>query len=90
MKTEDIDKVIAEALEEEKRSRKGRRHGYRKSHNAANIRNVRKILNILFMLGFIAAVIIYFACPEKRMLFFCVGFGSMLLKIAEFCLRFMF
>lgn len=86
MKTEDIDKIIAEALEEEKKGGKG----HRRRGNSANIRNARKILNILFMTGFIAAVIIYFACPEQRVLFFCIGFGAMLLKIVEFCLRFMF
>ncbi|MBO5026048.1 MAG: hypothetical protein J6C86_07920 [Bacteroidaceae bacterium] len=86
MKTEDIDKIIAEALEEEKKGRKG----HKRRGNSANIRNARKILNILFMTGFIAAVIIYFACPEQRVLFFCTGFGAMLLKIVEFCLRFMF
>lgn len=87
MKTEDIDKIIAEALEEEKQSK---RQGHKRRNNPARIRNARKILNILFMTGFIAAIIIYFACPEQRIPFFCIGFGAMLLKIIEFCLRFMF
>ncbi|MCM1312811.1 MAG: hypothetical protein NC206_06330 [Bacteroides sp.] len=87
MKTEDIDKIIAEALEQEKQ---GGKRGHKRRNKPANIRQARKVLNILFMAGFIAAVIIYFACPEQKALFFSVGFGAMLLKIVEFCLRFMF
>ena len=48
------------------------------------------IVNIVFMIGFVAAIIIYFVYPDNKPLFFCVGFGAMLLKITEFFLRFMF
>ena len=98
MKTEEIDKIIAEALEAEKNKGKNstegshRRHGTRSltTSRSDKVVKVRKILNIVFMLGFVAAVVIYFAMPEQRMLFFCVGFGAMLIKIIEFFLRFMF
>jgi hypothetical protein len=42
------------------------------------------------MLGFLAAIVIYFVLPEQRVLFFCVGFGAIALKLVEFYLRFMF
>ena len=48
------------------------------------------VLNIVFMAGFLAAVIVYFALPENRVLFFSLGFGAILIKLVEFFLRFMF
>lgn len=91
MKTEDIDKIIAEALEEEKnKKRGGKRQWNNGSSKSKSLGKMRMVLNVLFMLGFLAAVIIYFAFPEQRTLFFVVGFGSMLLKIVEFALRFLF
>lgn len=98
MKTNEIDQIIAEALEADKNKGKEvadgahRRHGTRSlsTHRANRIATVRKILNVVFMIGFVAAVVIYFAMPEQRTLFFCVGFGAMIIKIIEFFLRFMF
>ena len=87
MKTEDIDKIIAESLEKEKKASKWHRPEKKKSNKMAQ---VRQVLNAVFMLGFLAAVIIYFAMPENRMLFFCVGFGAMAVKIVEFIIRFLF
>ncbi|MBR2192960.1 MAG: hypothetical protein IJ910_06605 [Bacteroidaceae bacterium] len=87
MKTEDIDKIIAESLEKEKKASKWHRPEKKKSNKIAQ---VRQVLNAVFMLGFLAAVIIYFAMPENRMLFFCVGFGAMAVKIVEFIIRFLF
>ncbi|MBR3531850.1 MAG: hypothetical protein IKN83_10840 [Bacteroidaceae bacterium] len=87
MKTEDIDKIIAESLEKEKKASKWHRPEKKKSDKMAQ---VRQVLNAVFMLGFLAAVIIYFAMPENRMLFFCVGFGAMAVKIVEFIIRFLF
>lgn len=86
MQQDEVDKIIAEAVASSKKQSKWHR-GNKKS---SNIARARQILNTTFMLGFLAAVIIYFAWPENRMLFFCVGFGSMALKIVEFILRFMF
>lgn len=87
MKTEDIDKIIAESLEKEKKASKWHRPEKKKSDKMGQ---VRQVLNVVFMLGFLAAVIIYFAMPENRMLFFCVGFGAMAVKIVEFIIRFLF
>ncbi len=87
MKTEDIDKIIAESLEKEKKASKWHRPEKKKSDKIAQ---VRQVLNAVFMLGFLAAVIIYFAMPENRMLFFSVGFGAMAVKIVEFIIRFLF
>lgn len=98
MKTDEIDKIIAEALEAEKNKGKDVTGSSRRGHstrslstNRANkVATARKILNIVFMIGAVATVIIYFAMPEHRGLFMCVGFGAMLVKIVEFFLRFMF
>lgn len=85
MKSDEVDKLIEEALEQSKG--RNRRKGYR-SGDATKTR-VRQILNAVFMLGAVATVIIYFACPEQKMLFFGVGFGSVLVKVAEFFIRFL-
>lgn len=86
MKQDEVDKIIAEAVASNKKQSKW----HRPSKGKANIARARQILNALFMLGFLAAIIIYFALPENRAVFFCVGFGAMALKIVEFILRFMF
>lgn len=83
MKSDEIDDIIAKALEENNHHRS---RGSKKD----KVKTARKVLNIIFMVGFIAAVIIYFALPEQRGLFFCVGFGALAVKIVEFFLRFMF
>jgi hypothetical protein len=87
MKADEVDKIIAEALEKDRQQ-----HSRRRSTNSKrdNIQTARKVLNIIFMVGFLAAVIIYFALPDNRVLFFSVGFGAILIKIVEFILRFMF
>lgn len=86
MNADEIDKLIAESLEQEKqRSRWKRPKGERRRR----MDGVRQVLNALFMLGFVAAIIIYFALPEQRGLFFGVGFGAMIIKVVEFAIRFM-
>lgn len=88
MKQDEVDKIIADAVAESKRSRRNR---WNKGGSSSNsIQTARKVLNWTFMLGFLAAVIIYFVLPEQRMLFFCIGFSSIVLKLIEFYLRFMF
>ncbi len=87
MKSDEIDKIIAEALEND---RKGKLKGKRVGRQSDGIRTARKILNIVFMVGFVVAVAVYFVFPDQKVLFFSIGFGSMLLKIIEFYLRFMF
>lgn len=86
MKQDEIDQIIAEALEKEKG--KGSRW-HRPSKRNERIRQVRNVLNILFMIGFVAAILIYFLLPDQRPLFFSVGFGAVALKVVEFILRFM-
>jgi hypothetical protein len=87
MKSDEIDKIIEEALENDKKKKhKGKKIG----RQSDGILTARKILNAVFMLGFLAAVIIYFVFPDQKALFFSVGFGALLLKVIEFYLRFMF
>ena len=88
MKSDEIDKIIADALQEQQQHNAPRRGGKRSKSD--NIKTIRKVLNIIFMIGFLAAVIIYFALPDQKALFFSLGFGSILLKLIEFYLRFMF
>ncbi len=89
MKSDEIDKIIAEALEQEKSNKRSHKHP-----KSDKVKTARKVLNALFMIGFVAAIIIYFVMPdevpEKKIIFFSVGFGSVFLKLVEFYLRFMF
>ena len=88
MNQEDVDKIIAEAIADSKAESKKRWHkGTSANHS---VETARKVLNWAFMLGFVAAIIIYFALPDQRVLFFSVGFGAVALKLVEFYLRFMF
>ena len=90
MKTEEIDDIIAKAVAESKgkTSQGGSKH--RQKGNGDTIVKVRQILNYVFILGFVATIILYFMFPENKALFFSVGFGSLALKIVEFLLRFLF
>lgn len=88
MNSEDIDKIIAEAVED---SKKKSRSKWRRPNGSSNsILTARKIINWVFMIAVVAVFIIYFVWPEQKVLFFSVGFGAMLLKLIEFYLRFMF
>ena len=87
MNQEDVDKIIAEAIAESKNEKKKKWHKGKSSGDT--IQKVRQVLNWTFMAGFAAAIVIYFVLPEERVLFFCVGFGAVALKLAEFYLRFM-
>lgn len=86
MNAEEIDKLIAESVEQERR--KSRWHRSKKDRRQRT-QSLRNVLNAVFMLGFVAAVLIYFAWPGERGLFFCVGFGAVIVKIVEFVIRFM-
>lgn len=88
MNQEDVDRIIAEAVAESKKESREKWHKGKSSSN--NIETARKVLNWTFMVGFVAAVVIYFALPEQRVLFFSIGFGAVALKLIEFYLRFMF
>jgi len=84
MQQDEIDKIIADAVADSKK--KSRHH----RPKADGVLRARQILNWVFMIGFVAAVVIYFAYPDNKVLFFSVGFGSIVLKLVEFYLRFMF
>ncbi len=88
MNQEDVDKIIAEAVAESKNESHKKWHKAKSSSH--NVIATRRILNWVFMVGFVAAVAIYFLLPEQRMLFFSIGFGAIAIKLVEFCLRFMF
>ena len=88
MNQEDVDRIIAEAVAESKKESRKKWHKGKSSSNT--IETARKVLNWTFMVGFVAAVVIYFALPEQRVLFFSIGFGAVALKLIEFYLRFMF
>lgn len=49
---------------------------------------IRNLLNILFLIGAIASIIIYFTV-EDRHIFFYVCSGSLFVKMIEFILRFL-
>ena len=49
---------------------------------------LRNLLNSLFLLGFLVALILYIAIPEDRTAFLVVCFISMAIKIAEYIVRF--
>ena len=87
MKSDEVDEIIANAIAESK-GKSGKWH--RPKKRSEGVKKARNLLNILFMLGFLAAIIIYFALPDQKALFFSVGFGAMILKIIEFALRFLF
>ena len=86
MKADEIDEIIANAVAESK----GKSGKPIRKKNSSAVLKARNVLNIIFMLGFLAAIIIYFAMPEQKALFFTVGFGALLLKLIEFALRFLF
>lgn len=88
MNQDEVDKIIAEAVAESQKKSRIRWHKGKSSNNG--ITTTRQVLNWTFMIGFAMAIIIYFVLPEHRVLFFCVGFGSIVLKLVEFYLRFMF
>lgn len=88
MNADEIDKIIAEAVADSKNQGKSKRT--RGKRNGDSIVKARKALNWAFMIGFLATIVIYFVLPEQKSLFFSLGFGSILLKLIEFYLRFMF
>lgn len=49
--------------------------------------DLHNLLNVLFMLGAVATVLIYFAAPREGHAWIYVGGASLLLKIADYVLR---
>ena len=54
-----------------------------------HIDQIRTILNVIFMIGALASVILYFTSTDDRTLFFYVCGGSILIKMIEYMLRFL-
>ncbi len=52
-----------------------------------DIDRIRLILNIAFMVGAVASVVLYFAMPENTMPMFIVCVTAIVLKFAEYVLR---
>lgn len=51
---------------------------------------IRNILNVLFLIGAVVSVILYFTIGEDKTLFFYVCGASLFIKMVELFLRFMF
>lgn len=49
---------------------------------------LRNLLNSLFLVGFLVALILYITIPEDRSAFLVVCAASMCIKIAEYYIRF--
>ncbi len=80
---EDVNEMLAEQQRELERIR-GKRG------NKFDATKIRQILNVLFLILAVAGLIVYFFMPEgKHMGWILIGIG-MILKIAEFFLRFLF
>lgn len=54
-----------------------------------NIDQIRAVLNVLFMIGAIASVILYFTLGDDKSWFFYVCGASLFLKMIEFVFRFL-
>lgn len=48
---------------------------------------IRNVLNILFMIGALASIIIYFAVDDKKVFLYVCG-ATIFVKIMEFFIRF--
>ena len=53
-----------------------------------NRNQLRNLLNTLFLVGFLVALILYISIPEDRTAFLAVCFISMIIKVAEYIVRF--
>ena len=49
---------------------------------------LRNLLNTLFLIGFLVALILYISIPEDRTAFLAVCFVTMISKVAEYIVRF--
>ncbi len=80
---EDIDKMLEQQQEELERIR-------RKRGGVTNTESLRKVLNVLFLILALVGVVLYFSMPDRHLVGLCVIALGMVLKIAEFFIRFMF
>ena len=53
-----------------------------------NRNQLRNLLNTLFLIGFLVALILYISIPEDRTAFLAVCGVSMTIKVAEYIVRF--
>ena len=53
------------------------------------IDRVRAILNVLFLIGAVASVILYFTSGDDKTVFFYVCSASLFVKVLEFIFRFL-
>ena len=53
-----------------------------------NRKELRNLLNTLFLVGFVIALILYISMPDNRTAFLVVCGISMVIKIAEYYVRF--
>lgn len=83
MQSDEIDKIIEEALKKDG----SKRHHRRPSQDRT--KTVRKILNVIFLVGAAFTLFVFFMYPDNKMLFYCIGFGSILIKIVEYFIRFL-
>ena len=63
----------------------------RKEHQKTIVmkrKDLRNLLNTLFLVGFVVALILYISMPDNRMPFLVVSFIAMAIKIAEYIVRF--
>ena len=54
-----------------------------------NIDKIRAILNILFLVGAVASVILYIVSGDDKTVFFYVCSASLFVKVLEFIFRFL-
>lgn len=80
---EDVNEMLAEQQRELERIR-GRRH------RVGNMERTRKLLNIIFLVLALIGIVIYFGKSDSRLVGLIVIACGMVVKIAEFFIRFMF
>lgn len=51
-------------------------------------KDIRALLNTLFMIGFVVAFVIYFAIPDNRTPFLIVCGVSIAIKVVDYIIRF--
>lgn len=80
---EDVNEMLAEQQRELERIRKKRGGNH-------NTERIRQILNIAFMILALVGIIVYFVYPSHHVTGLAIIAAGMVLKIAEFFIRFMF
>jgi energy-converting hydrogenase Eha subunit G len=75
--------ILAEQQRELERIRSRR-------HRGGNMDRVRRLLNIAFLVLAVVGLVLYFSYPDKHLYGMIIIAIGMVLKIAEFFIRFMF